>query len=198
MIEPAIQVVPHKLQGVVTRELEPGERVVWSGVPKPRFFTGGTLATFLFAIPWTAFSIFWVVAATGFKIPRSLSFELLFPLFGVPFILVGIGMFLSPLFAYRNALRTAYIITDRRAITIDGGRSRTIRSFTPEKLSNIFRREHRDGTSDIIISRDGWKDSEGDKRTQELGFFRIHNAKTAESMLKQLAARAVRSERRDI
>ncbi len=198
MIEPAVQVIPSKLQGVVTRELEPGEKVVWSGAPKPRFFSGRTLTTFLFAIPWTAFSMFWIAGAAGFKIPQFNSPVDLFPLFGVPFFLIGIGMFLSPLFTYRNSLRTAYIITDRRAITIDGGRSQTIRSYTPEKLSDIFRREHSDGTGDIIISQNAWKDADGDKQTQEMGFFRVHNAKTAESMLNQLAARAVRSERRNI
>lgn len=187
MIQPSI---PPKLQSIVTGELEPGERVVWSSSPKPKLFSGGTLVTFLFAIPWTGFAIFWVAGAAGFKIPRSLSFALLFPLFGVPFILIGIVMLLSPLFAYQNALRTAYIITDRRVIIIDGGRSRTIRSFYPDNLSDVFRREHSDGTGDVIINRNAWRDSDGDRKTQELGFFRIHNAKNAETMLKQLSRRA--------
>jgi hypothetical protein len=54
-------------------------------------------------------------------------------------------------------------------------------------LKDIFRREHKDGTGDVIITRTAWKDSDGDKQMQELGFLRIQNAKTVETMLKTMA-----------
>ncbi len=156
-------------------------------MPKPRFFSGPALGYFLFAIPWTAFSVFWMAGAAGFKIPQFKNGADLFPLFGIPFFLIGIGLLSSPLWAYRNSLKTLYLITDRRAITIDGGSSYTIRSYTGEQLSDIFRREHKDGTGDVIISRNSWRDSDGDKQMQELGFLRINDAKHVESMLKEMA-----------
>lgn len=184
MLDPSI---PPKLQEIVRRELDRDERVVWSAMPKPKLFSGPALGAFLFAIPWTAFSVFWMAGAAGFKIPQFNNGADLFPLFGIPFILIGIGMLSSPLWAYRNSLKTVYVITDRRAITIDGGMSYTIRSYTADKLSDTFRREHKDGTGDVIISRKSWRDSDGDKQMQELGFSRINGAKAVESILVGLA-----------
>ena len=96
-------------------------------------------------------------------------------------------MLSSPLWAHRKSLSTVYVITDRRAITIDGAWSTTIRSYLPEKLTDIYRKEHKNGTGDVIISRHAWKDLDGDRQTQELGFLRIPNAKSVETLLKELA-----------
>ncbi len=188
MIDPTI---PSTLQDIISRELERDEKIVWSSMPKPRYFSGPAAGMFLFAIPWTAFSIFWMAGAAGFKIPQFNRGEDLFPLFGIPFFLIGLGMLSSPLWSYRNSLKTAYLITNRRAITIDGGMSYTIRSYPPHKLTDVFRREHKDGTGDVIITRNAWKDSDGDKQMQELGFLRIPNAKSVESMLRELAEQSV-------
>ena len=184
MLEPNI---PIDLQELISRELDHDEKVVWSAMPKLRYFSGPSAGAFVFAIPWTAFSIFWMAGAAGFKIPQFNQGFDFFPLFGIPFFLIGIGMLSSPLWAYRKQLKTVYLITDRRAITIDGGRSSTIRSYQPENLKDIFRREHKDGTGDVIITRTAWKDSDGDKQMQELGFLRIQNAKAVETMLKKMA-----------
>jgi hypothetical protein len=184
--------IPPRLQEIISRELDRDEKVVWSAMPKPRYFSGPALGAFLFAIPWTAFSVFWIAGAAGFKIPQFNKGEDLFPLFGIPFFLIGIGMLSAPFWAYRNSLKTVYVITNRRAITIDGGMSYTIRSYTPEKLTDTFRREHKDGTGDVIITRNTWKDSDGDKQMQELGFLRVPNAKSVESMLKELAEQSIR------
>ncbi|MDB5387120.1 MAG: hypothetical protein JWM11_2766 [Planctomycetaceae bacterium] len=187
MFDPAI---PATLKEILMRELDRDENLLWSAVPKPVFFNGPTTSAFLFAIPWTAFSVFWTVGAAGFKIPQFNQGEELFPLFGIPFFLIGIGLLSAPLWAYRSSLKTVYAITDRRAITVEGGMSYTIRSYRPEKLTEIFRREHQDGTGDIIITRIAWKNSE-DKQMQELGFLRIRDAKNVEAMLNTLANHTV-------
>lgn len=186
MLDPSI---PFKLQEIVQRELDQDERVIWIAMPKPKYFSGPALGAFLFAIPWTAFSVFWMAGAAGFKIPQFNNGADLFPLLGIPFFLIGIGMLSSPLWAYRNSLKTVYLITNRRAVTIDGGMSYTIRSYTADKLNDIFRREHKDGTGDVIICRNSWRDSDGDKQMQELGFLRINDARFVESLLKEMAER---------
>ena len=183
--------VPRKLKDQVDRELESGERVQWIGMPQARFFTPGSTTAFLFAIPWTAFSIFWICGASGFKMPDFSNGAGLFPLFGVPFVLIGVGMLSSPLWAYRKASKTVYAITDRRAITFDGGRSTTVRSYLPEKLKDIYRKEKKDGSGDVVIVRKAWHDSDGDRRSEELGFLRIANPREVEDMLNQLAATSV-------
>lgn len=187
MIDPSI---PQALQDAIERELERDENVVWSAMPKPRYFSGPATGAFLFAIPWTAFSVFWMAGAAGFKMPQFNQGQDLFPLFGLPFFFIGIAMLSSPLWAYRNSLKTVYVITDHRAITIDGGWSTTIRSYPPERLTELYRREHRDGTGDVIISRHAWKDSDGDRQMQELGFLRIPDAKSVEAQLRELAEKS--------
>ena len=93
MLDPSI---PLKLQEIVQRELDRDERVGMKHNAKPKFFSGPAFGFFLFAIPWTAFSVFWMAGAAGFKIPQFKNGEDLFPLFGIPFFLIGIGLLSSP------------------------------------------------------------------------------------------------------
>ncbi len=61
------------------------------------------------------------------------------------------------------------------------------RFFTaPEKLQDVFRRERRDGTGDVIIARLG-REYDGNRQAEELGFLRIRDPKEIEQMLKKLA-----------
>ena len=94
--------LPEETAAVLKAELQPGERIIWVGQPIPSRIGRGTFAIFLFGIPWTAFAIFWIGAAAviGWKTEDggtgSRFFTLFFPLFGLPFVLVGIGMLSFP------------------------------------------------------------------------------------------------------
>ncbi len=194
MIDPSI---PRPLQDIVERELESDERVEWIEMPRRVFFTPVATAAFLFAIPWTAFALFWTAGAAGFKVPDFNRGVDLFPLFGMPFILIGLGMLSAPLWAYLRAGKTVYVITNRRAITFDGGWSKTtIRSYPPEDLKDTYRKEKQDGSGDVILARRAWRDSEGDRHAEELGFLRIADVKGVERRLKHLAQQGAHSERR--
>lgn len=183
--------IPRNLRDKVDNELKPGERVEWIGMPIPRYFTPASTSLFLFAIPWTAFAIFWMCGATGFQIPDFKDGGDYFALFGVPFVLIGLLMLSSPFQTYKKSFKTVYVITDRRAITFEGGwRSTTIRSYSPEKLGDTYRKEMKDGSGDVIISRREWIDTDGDRQSEELGFLRVHNPKQIESMLNKLAEQA--------
>ena len=182
-----IEYIPRHLDERVQRELNPGEQVEWKEMPTPHFFSAASTGAFLFAIPWTAFAIFWMFGA-------SHSGSIAFASFGIPFVLVGVGMLSSPLLTYRKSKNTIYVITNKRAITFDGGRSLTIRSYEPERLKNIFRKERKDGTGDVVISHKEWRDSDGDKQREELGFIRIKEPKKIEAMLKKLAKQADRND----
>ncbi len=187
MIEPGV--IPFDLQDKVDRELESGERVVWMDQPVPRYFTAGSIAMFLFAIPWTAFAVFWICGAAGFKIPDfTKGPESLFPLFGVPFVLIGIGLLSTPIWSFRSALRTVSVITDRRAIAFEGGWMMTIRSYFPDQLREVYRKERRDGSGDVILGRQIRTDSDGDKQATSVGFLNVRDAKAVEEMLRTLAA----------
>ncbi len=181
-----------KLQELVRRELQVGERIAWSGSPIPTLFVPHAIASFLFGIPWTAFAVFWTMAAGigTMSYKGGFSWFSLFPLFGVPFVLIGIGMLSAPFVAYFRSKKTAYVITDKRAITIEGGKSTVIRSYPPEKLLEIFRTEKKNGSGDVIIVNRSWKDSDGDRQSEQLGFLRVRDAKQIEDKLKELAAKS--------
>lgn len=190
--------IPYKLHETVERELEIGEGIVWSGMPRRTFFTPAATGTFLFGIPWTAFAVFWTLTAgLGTMFSDGFSIFSFFPLFGVPFILIGIGMLSAPLAAYIRSGKTVYVITDKRAISFEGGRSTVIKSFTPDRLGDIFRRERSNGYGDVIIHVAHSTDSDGDRQSEEVGFFRIRDPRKVERLLKELSSRALSSRRRE-
>jgi len=182
--------LPAWAQERLARELAAGESLRWADVAVPRFFSMATIAPMLFAVPWTAFAVFWICGASGFKMPDfsrgGFSF---FPLFGVPFVLIGIGMLLSPVWRWLRLRRTLYAVTDRRAILFAGGLTRTVRSIAPDGLDDLCRRERRDGTGDVVFARRTWRDSDGDRRTEEIGFMSVRDPRTAEQQLRSLTAR---------
>lgn len=96
-------------------------------------------------------------------------------------------MLSSPLWVWQAARKTVYLVTDKRAISIQGIWSTTIRSFLPEQLKDIYRRERADGTGDVVFSIRRWRDSDGDNRNEEIGFLGVRNPREVESILKQLA-----------
>ena len=183
--------ISRELEDKIKHEMEPGERILWIEQPIPRYFNAMSIGAFLFAIPWTAFAIFWICGAAGFKFPdfRQGGFNL-FPLFGVPFVLIGLGMLSAPLWVYRKAFKTVYVLTDRRAITLDAGWMTTIRSYSPNQLQNIHRKERRDGTGDVILSQRIWSGSEGGQSSMDLGFLNIQNPRMVEQLLRKLAEQA--------
>lgn len=182
--------LPRDLRSQVELELQPGERVVWAGQPIPGRLARGSLGIVLFGIPWTAFSIFWVtMAAKGISKSNAGPIGWLFPLFGVPFILIGIGMLSSPYWARRNATRTAYVITDRRAIIFQarlrGGVS--VRSFEPSVLKDLNRTQLTDGSGDLTFAQELQRGAKGRYYYSNIGFQAVRDVKAVEEMVRALA-----------
>jgi hypothetical protein len=181
--------IPIHLREIVDRELELHEVIQWIEQPIPKFFTSASISSVLFGIPWTAFSLFWIWGATGFGklLMQGITPLLLFPLFGVPFVLIGFWMLSAPVLARKMALQIVYLVTDRRAISIDGGKPLTIRSYLPSQLNAVYRQENPDGSGNVLITIQSWKDSDGDERKESIGFMRIRNPKQVEKLLRELS-----------
>ena len=178
--------IPQNLKDLVQRELGEYEQVYWLGMPTPSYFNANSKALFFFAIPWTAFAIFWMCGAAGFKMPDFSSGFELFPLFGLPFVLIGIGMLLSPFWEFKKGKNTIYAITNNRALIIEDRNSTTIRSYRPESLQDSYRIEHRDGSGTIIF---GKAEKEIEKNDQLLpkGFMHVQNPRQVEKLIKELS-----------
>jgi TIR domain len=87
------------------------EQLIWQGKPSPaRYALRKAAYTFPAGIFFFGFSLFWIyglyMSETGFA----------FWMFGIPFVIVGACMVLSPAWHLFRATNTTYTLTDRRAI----------------------------------------------------------------------------------
>src|SRR5262245_41182204 len=122
-LDPSSPPLPPDLAALVRRELHDGERVVKLWRPDPVRPALVALLIWIFAIPWTAFSLFWTAAASGgyfgllsylglappVEAPPSLLIGVIAVvafLFGLPFVVIGFCMLAMPYAAYRKAQRT--------------------------------------------------------------------------------------------
>ena len=102
----------------------------------------------------------------------------LFALFGVPFVLVGLGMLTSPYWLYKKAKQTVYALTNRRAMIITGGSTKKVQSFTGNDIGIIERTERSNGIGDVVFAT-----VVGKKSDQPVGFMGISEARRVERLL---------------
>jgi hypothetical protein len=131
--------------------LAPGEQLLWSGRPDPEVrFAPVDLFLVPFSVMWGGFAVFWEV---GVLASGAGPF---FVLWGIPFVLMGL-YFMIGRFAYkkRRKLKTAYGLTDRRAIVAVGASSM---SDTPVNGASTSIKRSRDGSHVSITfgQRSGW------------------------------------------
>jgi Bacterial PH domain len=139
-------------------ELQSGESLYWTGTADPGRAALSALPAAIFGIPFAGFALFWM--STAFHATSAMhkssnnaftkSFTV-FPLFGLPFLLVGLGIVLAPLWAYLNGRRTVYAVTNQRVMVVTGGNSRSVKSYTPADILGVEHRERPDGSGDIVI-----------------------------------------------
>jgi len=182
--------LPHELRAMVQAELNDKETLLWTGQPKPGRMAVKALPITLFAIPFTAFAVFWMFGASGFKFPPDFSkggFSF-FPLFGLPVLFIGLSMLCSPLWKMRAAKRTIYALTDRRAIIFSRGWKTNIRSFSANRLQDLTRRQRSDGSGDIVFKKEISYNNQGNNMpVQEIGFFGIDNVKEVEDKIREVS-----------
>lgn len=103
--------LPEKLKDY----LEKDEELIYFTKPDTKYYlTIKDFGIYLFAIPWTAFSLFWTAMAS-MVLKQSLWF-FPFPMFGIPFIVVGCFMLYAPFLRYKQSKETIYLITNKRLI----------------------------------------------------------------------------------
>ena len=122
----------------------PGESILWRGCPgKGHLFTGSDVLMIPFSILWCGFAIFWEASVLSAGAP------LLFKLWGIPFVCVGLYITVGRFFhmAWMRK-RTAYVITNKKIIRARGNRIDMIegRNMPPVQISAF-----RDGSGTIRI-----------------------------------------------
>ena len=150
--------LPPDLQELVLGEVRNDEKLIWTEQPDPKRFMRSGIPAALIGIPVTAFAlIFWYQAypmfscAFGFgqcktSVPIFLFFGVLVILVGILFVLVGLFLLASPYLQKSWALKTAYVLTDKRAICFNkgglfpgnkGSKGYEILTYYPDQLISV-------------------------------------------------------------
>lgn len=186
------------LEMALQRELQRGERVLWKGRLLPRLNIAA-FAIWAFAIPWTAFALFWTAMAyVGVNSMEPEDGGLIayaFPLFGLPFILVGLGMMAGPFMPLFFARKTMFAITNQRLIQIRLGYRLVTKSVDGRSIGSVERSERRDGSGTLKIVAEKYTDSDGDAHTEHFVIGEVANVIEAESELRYMREQLARGDR---
>ena len=119
--------------------LRPEERLLWSGRPDPAVrFSSADAYLIPFSIMWAGFAVFWEASVLVIGAP------LLFDLWGLPFVALGLYMLFGRFVVKRRQkLQTAYGVTTGRAIVAIG--TRTFNDYPLGQAPSSIRRS-RDGS----------------------------------------------------
>ena len=178
-----------ELESILRRELLPAERLLWSGRPDPARLRAA-FAIWLFAVPWTAFALFWEamaflpwMASTHTPPGIQWSFGIIFPLFGLPFIGVGLSMLWMPFKARRKAAQTIYGLTDRRLLRVTAGARRESASVLISQMGPIDVTADADGYGTLRVQTGTSRDSDGDRVTERFEVLGVPDVARLEALL---------------
>ncbi len=133
---------------IVTCRLQPGDRLIWHGVPTPWRAAIPYLFPLAFITVWTGFAFFMVsqVAGRGSIIDAQQNF----PASTIPvlFCILGCAIWFWIFRRIADCWRTAYALTDRRMI-IAAGKNGSTKSLAPLALSDLVRKG--DATSGTLL-----------------------------------------------
>lgn len=138
---------------LIRRQLQPGERLVWSG--RPTCANRLTLNTVLGSF----FGLVFLGAGAAIVVAALREGNILGVSFGLIFFIVGSAVIVSALFydSWRRNV-TLYGMTNRRAIVIDGRKRRRVRSVGLHNMKEIVLkvRESGKGTITCVSMMDEW------------------------------------------
>lgn len=191
--------LPRRMRDAVSREFQ-GERILWTGRPNAWHAFRVSMLIWLFAVPWTAFALGWeFMALQGWlsgKPAPSMTHQVMgivFPLFGVPFVVVGLAMMHAPFWAWSLARRTVHIVADRRIVTLTVGRVLKVKSHPISGILRVERSEHRDGSGTLKLVTGMRRDSDGDKVEDSETLYGVKDVRKLEHLILEQAERVRRA-----
>lgn len=111
---------PARLEQLIQRDLLPDESLHWVGQPDPSvLFSQADIYLIPFSLLWGGFAIFWetMVITSMIHQPAGSPIGIILPLFGIPFVLLGL-YFIAGRFLVKRLRRrhTCYAVTSKRLI----------------------------------------------------------------------------------
>lgn len=143
-------------QTIIQKELDAGETLLWSGIPKQGTILRGSDALMIpFSLLWGGFAIYWEVMALSISQENADSASMIFPIFGLPFVAVGLYMIFGRfIHDARRRANTFYGLTDQRAIIVSGLFSKAVKSLNLSSLSDLSLNESGDKSGTITFGHD--------------------------------------------
>lgn len=173
-----------QVEAIAIRQIDTGERLLWSGTPAPGEAASAALPGTLIGAPFTGFAVFWIWSAWSMA-PQAPGPFRFFPLFGVPFALIGLGMMLAPLWVWLRAKNTVYAVTERRALIIVNGAGAGISWYAREDMGELTRMERADGSGSIFFATRASTTSRGFVKHTRVGFIGIPDVRNVERLIRE-------------
>jgi hypothetical protein len=164
--------LPLHVAQAVKRETE-GLTVHWVGRPDAAVAFRWSMMIWLFAVPWTVFSLGWEAmaiamlfspASDGMPLAMRAGFSIIFPLWGLPFIAIGFAMLASPFWIARKVRNQAYAVAGERvySVTAETSGATSVTSAQISRIGRIERTEKSNGFGTLKLISGSRKDSDGD------------------------------------
>jgi len=166
--------------------LDPGERVLWQGQPDPApDFTGWRLSDGVFGGVFSAFAMYWMLMALS-QGPGGSLLGMVFPLFGVPFLILGLKRAGGDrvIDAYRRR-RTWYTLTTARAFIATDAFGRKTFAAHPITPHTMLRRDGRN----LWFATDPGAVQDGGTAPR-IGFARLPDPSHVHDLMRQIQAEA--------
>lgn len=146
---------------VLEKELTRGESLLWSGQPQRGIrFRSSDILLIPFSLMWGGFAFFWEFTAlflvsgspTTSNNGSAFPFTIIFPLFGVPFVLVGLYMIFGRFIVdAKSRAKTYYGITDQRILIVSHFLGHKVQSLNLDKLPELVLSQKTDGSGTITF-----------------------------------------------
>ena len=128
-------------------ELNPGERIIWSGQPQQGVILRPSDALMIpFSLLWGGFAVFWEFTVISSGAP------FFFMLWGIPFVFVGLYIVIGRFFFDSvQRSKTYYALTNERVIIISGLFNENTKTLDIKKLPEINISTKSDGKGTITF-----------------------------------------------
>src|SRR5262245_41247664 len=140
---------PVEASSIVHRELGPQERMLCAGTPRAGLILRPSDAFLIpFSLLWAGFALFWEYSVVSTGAP------LIFTLWGIPFVLVGLHFIFGRFLVDKvQREKTVYGLTNERALIVSGVFTRTVKSLNLRTLSDVSLSERPDGSGTITFGQ---------------------------------------------
>ncbi len=184
--------LPRELESLVRAQLQPSERITWSGQPIPARAARKLLPVFPISIlVIVAASVGWsqFEAARHFREPMRTVIEILY---FAAVLVFAVACVIPYFWLRRSARRVAYVATDRRCLMVrrGGWKGDSVQSYEPHQLANIELVQNGDGSGDIVFERREVSNPDGLNTIEPVGFLAIPNVAEAFARIRELVSKA--------